>query len=199
MPTWPVVKETMDYIAEMDGSFDVNVNSPKIFAQYGYVKTYCSSEKLAEWRDGKDKNGKLKSVSTEERWVEVFKHMETEQVPYLEFSRLIEFILCLPGTSAPVERVFSSAKNIWKVESSQLAVKTLKSILLVKMNLKYSCVDFYRFLKTQPKLLKAIASEKKYSFKESANTSAATANVSLMSIDTEPDEAEESARSASLL
>lgn len=156
--SWPVIKESMNYIAKF-GNFDLNTISPKVFTQYGYIKTYCSSEKLAEWRDFKDKNEKPYRVPTVDRWVEIFQHMKSKQAPYLEFSRLVEFILCLPGTSTAVERVFSSAKNIWKVESSQLQVNTLESILFVKYNLDYTCVDFYNFLKNQPQLFKVIASQ----------------------------------------
>lgn len=158
--------------------FDVNGNAAKVFAQYGYIKNYCTTEKFEEWKE--------KKLPSEERWVEVFKHMEASQVPYLEFSRLVEFVLCLPGTSAPVERVFSSAKNVWKTESSQLEVNTLKSILLVKTNLEYKCVDFYHFLKSQPQLLRKISGQEKYPFKDPQSTDAAVggaASSNKMSID----------------
>lgn len=107
--------------------------------------------------------------------------MEAKQVPYLEFA-CIEFILCLPGTSAPAERVFSSVKNTWKIESSQLSMKSLKARLFVKMNLDYSCIEFFHFLKTQPQLLRKISSQEKYNFKQST---AATPNTSLMSVESE--------------
>lgn len=160
---WTQIEKTMEEIA----GFDVDGNAAKVFCQYGYIKNYCTAEKFEEWKE--------KKLPSEKRWVEVFKHMEAAQVPYLEFSRLVEFILCLPGTSAPVERVFSSAKNIWKTESSQLGVNTLKSILLVKNNLEYKCVDFYHFLKTQPQLLRKISAQEKYTFKEQQRTEAVVA------------------------
>lgn len=187
----------MNYVYNLGNNSAVKEISSKVFAQYGFIKTYCSSEKLSEWKNAQDKNGKPKKLTAEERWVEIFKYMDAQQVPYLEFARLIEFILCLPGTNAPVERVFSSAKNIWKVESSQLAVKTLKSILSVKMNLDYSCVEFYHFLKKTPVLLRQIASQDKYDFKQPAiSTQPATstqpeANISLMSIETADNNDEE--------
>lgn len=117
--------------------------------------------------------------------------MATSQVPYLNFARVVEYILCLPGTSAPVERVFSSIKNIWKTESANLQNDTLKSILLIKTNLNYSCVEFYQFLKKTPELLKQIASQEKYDFPScvaSSSTSIASSgdnfDTSKMSIET---------------
>lgn len=159
MPTWQIINKTMLEISKLVDNFDVNENSAKVFTQYGYIKSYCSPDKFTEWKANK--------TPSEKRWVAIFSHLESKDVPYLEFSRLIEFILCLPGSSAPVERVFSSAKNIWKTESSQLHVKTLKSLLFVKNNLEYTCVEFYDFLKKNQNhsLLKQIASQEKYDFK----------------------------------
>lgn len=71
-----------------------------------------------------------------------------------------------PGTPAPVERIFAHVEKLWQVESSALAVETLKSMLLVKCNMEFSCLNFYDFLKTQPELLRKIAGQDKYSFKE---------------------------------
>lgn len=67
-------------------------------------------------------------MATEDRWIEIFQFMESEQLPYVEFSRIIEFVLCLPGSSVPCERVFSMAKKIWRNESSNLNVETISSL-----------------------------------------------------------------------
>lgn len=175
MPIWSEINKTMQQFSNLADDFELSKNSPKVFSQYGYIKTFASPEKFEEWN--------TKKLTTEARWVEIFKHMEAQHVPYLEISRLIEFLLCLPGTSAPVERVFSLAKNIWKIESSALQIETLKSILLVKMNLDYSCVDFYNFLKTQPQLLRRIACQEKYDFKEHLQTRSEASDTSKMSIE----------------
>lgn len=155
---WPQIKTTMQDISNAS-SFDLRQNSSKVFEQYGYIKIYCSEEKIAEWNH--------KKKISEDRWVEVFQHMQSQQVPFTEFSQIVEFILCLPGTSASVERVFSSIKNTWKTESSQLKMETLESILFVKNNMDLSCMDFYHFLKTQPQLLRQIGSQEKYNLKVS--------------------------------
>lgn len=145
-------------IVQQKGSFDIAANSSAIFEQFGYAKSYCTEEVLAEWNS--------KKVPTDERWVQIFKHMHARNVPFESFAAVIEFILCLPGTSAPVERVFSKAKKTWKQESSQLHVSTLSSMMQVKCNMEWSCIEFFKILKSRPDLLQKISSQKKYSFKQ---------------------------------
>jgi len=73
-----------------------------------------------------------------------------------------EYILSLPGSTASVERTFSGMNDIWTNEKSQLKVETLKAILIVKTNLKMTCLQFYHFLKNQKDMLKQISSSTKY-------------------------------------
>lgn len=156
-PEWSAVKKSMQ-ILSAKASFDMAANSSAVFEQYGYMKKYCTAEKLTEWRT----NG----LATEDRWVEIFKYMEAEHVPFDQFSHIIEFILCFPGSSAPVERVFAKAKKVWKQESSSLQITTLNSILHVKINMDWNCMNFYKFLKEEPELLRKISSQDKYNFKQ---------------------------------
>lgn len=170
MPTWAAINGSMKNISGKVEDFDLSTNSAKVFNQYGFIKIYCSPAKLAEWKE--------KNCSTEMRWVEIFTHMETKSVPYLELSRLIEFILCLPGTSAPVERLFSVMNQVWGDESGQLLLKTLKSKLMVKTNLSYSCEEFFDVLKNNEELLKKIAGQEKYAFKSVSSSGAASQSTS---------------------
>lgn len=156
-PDWSTVKKSMHVVAEK-GSFDMATNSSAVFEQFGYMKSYCSADKLSEWRKSK--------LPTDKRWVEIFQHMEAHNIPHDQFGVIIEFILCFPGTSAPVERVFAKAKKIWKQESSSLQISTLNSILHVKCNMEWTCLEFFKFLKTRPDLLRKISSQDKYDFKQ---------------------------------
>lgn len=115
-------------------------------------------------------------MATEDRWIEIFQFMESEQLPYVEFSRIIEFVLCLPGSSVPCERVFSMAKKIWRNQSSNLNVETISSLLNINYNMEYSCNDFYKFVQTQPKLLRKISLQEKYEFIEKKTNAAAASS-----------------------
>lgn len=101
-PDWTTVKNSMKKVSEHT-SFDRNVNASQVFEQYGFIKKYCTDEKLEEWTEIE--------LPTDKRWVEIFKHMNAHGVPFIQFSQIIEFALCFPGSSAPVERVFAKAKK----------------------------------------------------------------------------------------
>jgi hypothetical protein len=175
VPDWQTVNVAMKQVAKKT-SFDLVQNSSKVLQQYSYVKTYCTVEKLIEWNE--------KKLAPDERWAELFKHMNAQNVPFNEFSSIIEYILCLPGSTAPVERIFAMVKKVWATESSSLNVETLRAILYVKYNMTFECLEFYEFLKTQPELLRKIAGQDKYNFKQPASPRS-VASTSMMSIDGE--------------
>lgn len=154
VPTWAVVEASMKQLQE-HGIFDAK--DSKVHEQYGHVVDYCTAEKLAEWRRD--------SVSTVDRWVDIFNYLAKQEKDYTDFAEIAEYILCLPGTTASVERTFSSINKLWSEEKSQLAVETLEAMVVVKYNFDYTCLQFYEYIKTKPNLLRLIASKEKYGFK----------------------------------
>lgn len=54
------------------------------------------------------------------RWVEIFTHLETENCDYKEMATIVEYILCLPGSTASVKRVFACMNKTWTADKSQL-------------------------------------------------------------------------------
>lgn len=155
-PTWKDVEQVMLKLSE-DKLYCGDENAGKLHSEFKFIKSYCTSVKLQQWNEEK--------VSTEKRWVEMFNHFEKNNNEYAETAKLMEYILCLPGTTASVERVFSSVNNVWTPEKTQLSIETLKSILMVKTNFDYSCLEFYEYIKTKPELLREIASKEKYTIK----------------------------------
>lgn len=162
-PTWKEVEVVMAKLNDLD-LYDANENATKLHGQFRYVKNYCTDDKIKQWRNDK--------VSIPNRWVEVFSHLQAENCEHNEIAKLIEYILCLPGTTASVERVFSAMNKSWTNEKTRLHIDTLKAILMVKCNLQYSCVEFYNYLKTKPELLRSVAAKDKYE-KISGETTAA--------------------------
>lgn len=49
-------------IVSKSTSFDVNANASQVLDQFGFIRKYCTDEKLKEWKD--------KGLPTDERWVE---------------------------------------------------------------------------------------------------------------------------------
>jgi hypothetical protein len=43
--------------------------------------------------------------------------------------QVVEYIFCIPGTSAPVERVFSATNNVWSEERGRMAKSTVKGLM----------------------------------------------------------------------
>jgi hypothetical protein len=77
-------------------------------------------------------------------------------------SKMVEFAMSFPGTSAPVERVFSIMGNIWSAESGRLSVSTVKHLLNVRINSELSCCVFYDVIKTNKPFLKEVMSSEEY-------------------------------------
>lgn len=72
--------------------------------------------------------------------------MAANNISFHEFALIIVYILCWPGSSAPVERIFSMVEKMWATEST--ALRVLKTVLYVKNNMDFNCLEFYDFLKT---------------------------------------------------
>jgi hypothetical protein len=75
---------------------------------------------------------------------------------------MVEFAMSLPGTSAPVERVFPIMGNIWSAERGRLSGSTVKHLLNVNINSKLSCCEFYDVIQTNKPFLKKIMFSEKY-------------------------------------
>jgi hypothetical protein len=56
----------------------------------------------------------------EEKWQAIFKVFQKTDISCTNISKMVEFAMSLPGTSAPVERVFSVTGNIWSAERGRL-------------------------------------------------------------------------------
>lgn len=151
--TWEQVEGTADFLIQRN----ILSHDDGLFDQYGYLKEFVTASKIQSWNSAK--------ASSEDRWVECFRHFEQNNVPFDIISNIAEYVLCLPGTSASVERVFSLIKKIWTSDKTRLKIETLKNMLYAKYNIKLTCIEFYNFLKGNPELLVKIAGQDKYQFK----------------------------------
>lgn len=91
-------------------------------------------------------------------------------------------VLCFPGSSAAIERLFAHIKKIWKQDSTALLIETLQAILFVKFNMEYSCTEFHRYLITHPGVLRQISSQEKYGFKQPSNSNSNVTSPGAMSV-----------------
>lgn len=154
IPQWEDVERSAE---ELSNKKFFNDESDNLFDQYNYLKKYVTDERIIGWNNLK--------TDADMRWVEIVKHFKKSDVPFDTILQIAEFVLCLPGTSAPVERVFSAVNKIWTADKSRLAINTLNDIIKVKYNIKLTCQEFYTFLKSQPALLRDILKKDKYEYK----------------------------------
>ena len=69
--------------------------------------------------------------------------MREKHLDFQDFCNVVKFILCLPGSTAPVERIFSVMNSMWTKEKSRLSVETMKAMLIVRENNDMECDKFY--------------------------------------------------------
>jgi len=91
----------------------------------------------------------------------MFKKFEEKNIHVSNFRKLIEFIFCLPGTSAPVERTFSIMNNM-SDNRSRILEQNVKALITCKINTDCSCCDFYDKIKSNKDFLKKVLSTEKY-------------------------------------
>lgn len=98
--------------------YDAEKNATALHTQFGYVKNYCSREKIQDWHQ--------KKVPVADRWVEIFQHFDAEDCEFDEIATIVEYIMCLPGSTAPVERIFAVVNKLWTEEKTRLHVRSLQ-------------------------------------------------------------------------
>ncbi|XP_078269145.1 uncharacterized protein LOC144601086 [Rhinoraja longicauda] len=127
-----------------------SIDKKRLFDEWGYSK-HVISRYVLDWN--------MQKVPVSERWVHVFREMDRKGLEYSHLAKAIEFILCLPGSASPVERLFPATGNDWSSERSPISVSTMKAIFLVQVNFELDCAAFYDKLLKDKKTLQKIASK----------------------------------------
>lgn len=105
IPKWESVEKTLSLLIESKHIEDADDISAKVFEQFTYVTQQITEEMIKEWSQG--------AVEADQRWIICFEKASMKQTPFSDFSAIVEYAFSLPGTSAPVERVFSAINQIW--------------------------------------------------------------------------------------
>lgn len=131
------------------------MNEAELFDEFTIIKTNLQ------------KNQKIKSFNTlDEKWTYVFQTADIDgDFPNLKI--VVEFLMCIPGSNANVERIFSDMNNLWTDDKNRFDVQTVKAMLVVKHFFTENCSEFHDLLLGNKKLLKHIHSSEKYLPKES--------------------------------
>lgn len=111
--------------------------------------------------DWKAKDDDSKPLPLIEKWQIVFKHLEDAEISTTRIKESVELALCLPGTNADGERVFSLIGNYWSDSKSQLSVECLENVMKAKININLTCDTFFDISK-DTNLLAKVKSNDKY-------------------------------------
>jgi len=72
------------------------------------------SEKVQE------RNSDFSIKHAEYRWIHVLQHSRDNNLNHSFFRKIVEYVLRLPATNAPVEQIISSTNsNLWMTEKTQ--------------------------------------------------------------------------------
>ena len=95
--SWNIVQDSFQYFIE-----NINndlIKEDQLFDEISYVSNYVTSDRIEKWTQ--------ESFTTERRWLEVFKFLNEHNLPFNNCLILVQYMLAVPGTNAPTERVFS--------------------------------------------------------------------------------------------
>ena len=96
-------------------------------------------------------------------WIlQIFNDLQEREIIIPNLKMILQFLLAIPGTNAPVERVFSLMNSYWSDQKSRLSEETLEAVMIVKVNMEETCVEFHDRILADKKLLRSIHSSAKY-------------------------------------
>jgi hypothetical protein len=73
-----------------------------------------------------------KSLTTFERWAEVFEFVRSECISLKNTQLILEFSFAFPGTSTAIERVFSVTSALWVDEKRRYLFEPIKAVTVTK-------------------------------------------------------------------
>ncbi|GBN64180.1 hypothetical protein AVEN_11593-1 [Araneus ventricosus] len=87
---------------------DMKINNDELFHEVVLAKEYLQSN-WEQWKQEETTRDAI--ISNEEKWLRLFGHFQENHIASPNRIKIFEYAFCLPGTSAPVERVFSLMNN----------------------------------------------------------------------------------------
>lgn len=143
---WSNVEKSLAFLKD----HGIEINDEKLFDEWVNLKNF--SQNL----DSTEKDNNLNFL-----WLQYFKQCVSEE-QYVELRKVVEYVFCIPGHNANVERVFSLLNTQWSKERNRLLPATVAAIIKTTYNMNMNCETFYNYLLTQPQMLKDICGVEKY-------------------------------------
>lgn len=153
-PTWDEMEDSALTVASV---IPDSINVDALFDERSSLIPIVNSLK-PEW----DSLPKEDTPKTCEKWKQIFQAFERSNVSFTNIFKVVEFAMCLPGTSAPAERIFSMMGSVWTAERGRLSLSVVRDLLYIKANSVMSCIEFHDQIKNDKPFLKKVRSSNKY-------------------------------------
>ncbi|GBN63276.1 hypothetical protein AVEN_72779-1 [Araneus ventricosus] len=118
---------------------DMKINNCQLFDEVVLAKEYFQSN-WEQWKQEETTGDVI--ISSEEKWLRLFVHFKANHIAAPNLIKIVEYAFCLPGASAPVERVFSLMNNAWTDDRGLMKESTVKGLMTCKINIGLACEEF---------------------------------------------------------
>ncbi len=99
-------------------------------------------------------------VRSDQFWMYLFSLVQSPN-----FKKLVCFLFSLPCSNAYVESAFSQLKHLYNDKRNRMTTELISAELKIRLNSSLPCIEMYKHILPNQDLLKAIKSDKKYTFK----------------------------------
>lgn len=93
----------------------------------------------------------------EERWTKLFKNKN-----FVLIKKLVAILFSFFPSNSFCESIFSILKNLKTDERNSMEPKLINSLISIKCNADFNCIQAYDIFISQPQLLKQVKSQEKY-------------------------------------
>lgn len=150
---WNEISTSLNFIFEKVGMhpFEI-INRDGIFDEIKPFKTFVQNS-LEKWSQ---------DATSIQRWKELFQYGHQNGLAVKNLELLVELVMCLPGTNAQNERLFSIIFDTWSSDKGQCSGKTVDALTTIKFNSSMTCSEFYDKIKGDRSALRKVVSSEKY-------------------------------------
>ena len=96
---------------------NVSISIDNVFDEVTYLQQVLNSDIFNDWKG----NG----TTLSDRWKKVFELLSELEINTPNLRTLSAVLMCLPGSNAPVERIFSQMNALWTDEKNRFLVETI--------------------------------------------------------------------------
>lgn len=146
VPKWDDVSQCFEYLRTKG----VELDESGLFDETSH---------LAAFLEGNSDDA-FKLLQTVSKWTTYFETVP--QSTSVQLLKIAYYFFAIPSQNANVERLFSFMNNYWSDERNRLLPQSVQSLVMIKVNFKLDCTQFYDMICNNTTLLESVRSGEKY-------------------------------------